>query len=77
MINILNYVNFKDGNTFFELYAVICHIGPSSMSGHFVAFCKNHINNKWYKFNDSIVTACQKNNEYLMGMPYILFYQAK
>ena len=76
-LNILNYVNFKDGNTFFELYAVICHIGPSSMSGHFVAFCKNHINNKWYKFNDSIVTACQKSNEYLMGMPYILFYRAK
>ena len=31
-LNALNYVTFKNGNTFFELYAVICHIGPSSMS---------------------------------------------
>ena len=47
------------------------------MSGHFVAFCKNKIDKKWYKFNDSIVSACQKNDEYLMGMPYILFYRVK
>ena len=75
-LNILNFVSFKEGNTYFELYAVICHIGPSSMSGHFVAYCKDKIDKKWYLFNDSSVTPCKKKDEYKNGMPYILFYQA-
>ena len=54
-LNLLNFVTFKDGKTYFELYAVISHIGPNSMSGNFVAYCKNDIDKKWYKFNDSII----------------------
>ena len=74
-LNLFNYVSFKNGNTVYELYAVICHIGPSSMSGHFIAFCKNRIDKKWYKYNDAFVTLCQNSNEYRSGMPYILFYK--
>ena len=73
-LNLLNYVVQKE-NTYLELYAVISHIGPSSMSGNFVAYCKHHIDNKWYKYNDSIVTPCTEINEYKEGMPYILFYK--
>ena len=76
-LNLFNYVFFKNGNTVFELYAVICHFGPSSMSGHFIAYCKNRIDKKWYKYNDAIVSLCEKNDEYKNGMPYILFYQVK
>ena len=36
-LNIVDYLTFKS-NTTFELYAVICHSGRSSMSGHFVAY---------------------------------------
>ena len=75
-LNLLNFVTYKYGNTYFELYGVICHIGPSSMSGHFIAYCKNKIDRKWYKYNDAMVTPCEKNDEYKNGMPYILFYQA-
>ena len=39
-LNLFNYVTYKNGNTVFELYAVICHIGPSSMSGHLWLFVK-------------------------------------
>jgi ubiquitin C-terminal hydrolase len=74
-LNLYNFVTFKNGNTVYELYAVICHIGPSSMSGHFIAFCKNRIDKKWYKYNDAFVTLCQNSNEYRSGMPYILFYK--
>ena len=74
-LNLFNFVSFKNGNTVYELYAVICHIGPSSMSGHFIAFCKNRIDKKWYKYNDAFVTLCQNSNEYRSGMPYILFYK--
>ena len=74
-LNIFNYVNFKNGITVYELYAVICHLGPSSMSGHFVAYCKNRIDNQWYLYNDSFVTKCSRPSQYNDGMPYILFYR--
>ena len=75
-LNLLNFVTFKQGKTYFQLYAVICHLGPSSMSGHFVAYCRHKQNDKWYKYNDSFVTECTKPQEYNEGMPYILFYRA-
>ena len=77
-LNLLNFITFKKENTFFELYAVISHLGPSSMSGHFVAYCKRRKdeNFKWYLFNDAIVTECKNKEEYRNGMPYILFYKA-
>ena len=75
-LNLLNFVTFKQGKTYFQLYAVICHLGPSSMSGHFVAYCRHKQNDKWYKYNDSFVTECTKPQEYNDGMPYILFYRA-
>ena len=77
-LNIINFITFKNGNTVFELYAVICHLGPSSMSGHFVAYCKKKKDdhNKWYLFNDAFVSECKNQEEYRNGMPYILFYKA-
>ena len=75
-LNIFNFVTFKHGITVYELYAVICHLGPSSMSGHFVAYCRNRIDNKWYLYNDAFVTECTKKYQYNDGMPYILFYRA-
>ena len=55
---------------------MICHIGPSPMSGYIVAYCRNRIDDKWYLYNDSIVTLCEKSYEYLNKMPYILFYKS-
>ena len=75
-LNLYNYASFKDGYTVYGLYAVICHLGPSSMSGHFVAYCRNRIDNKWYLYNDGIVTSCTRPQQYKDGMPYILFYKA-
>ena len=74
-LNIFNFVTFKQGITVYELYGVICHLGPSSMSGHFVAYCRNRIDNKWYLYNDGIVTLCTRPQQYNDGMPYILFYK--
>ena len=76
ILNLLNYVSFKEGNTRYQLQAVICHLGPSSMSGHFVAYCRNRIDNKWYLYNDGSVTLCERSQQYNDGMPYILFYRA-
>ncbi len=73
-LNLEKYVIQQKTGYMYDLYGVICHLGPSSMGGHFIAFCRHRFNNKWYKYNDSIVTECQ-NNEFLYGVPYILFYQ--
>ena len=75
ILNLFNFFTDKHGVTVYELYAVICHLGPSSMSGHFVAYCKNRIDNKWYLYNDSIVSLCERKDQYNDGMPYILFYK--
>ena len=75
-LNLINYVTFKDGFTVYQLYAVICHLGPSSMSGHFVAYCRNRTDSKWYLYNDGMVSLCSKKYQYQDGMPYILFYRA-
>ena len=71
-LNLLNFVAVTEGNTYFELYALI----SCSMNGHFVAYCKNKIDHKWYKYDDSIVEACKYKKEFCNGMPFLLFYQA-
>ena len=75
-LNLSKYVLCPKSITQYELSGVITHLGESGMSGHFIAFCKHRIDKKWYRYNDSIVTYCQdQNNEYKLGTPYILFYE--
>lgn len=40
----------------YELFAVVNHFG-SLLSGHYTAYCKNYLTNKWYEFNDARVTS--------------------
>ena len=71
------YVICPQSITKYKLSGVITHLGDSGMSGHFIAFCRHRLNNNWYRYNDAIVTLCQdQNNEYKIGSPYILFYEA-
>jgi hypothetical protein len=81
--NFENNSNYKDKNTKieYELISVITHLGESSDSGHFIAYCKSPIDNEWYLYNDSIVSKSDdpsnfssKSND---NIPYVLFYQFK
>ena len=59
---------------------VITHLGESSMSGHFIAYCKSPIDNKWHKYNDAIVSESttdfiNSNNDELKTIPYVLFFK--
>ena len=76
-LNIIDYVGYKDGPTNFELFAVIVNYGNCKIGGHFVAFCKNRMDNNWYLYDDAKVTKCNGPKEYLKGLPYILFYRKK
>ena len=78
-LNLYNFIDFKDTGCNYELIGVITHLGGSDMSGHFIAYCKNPINNMWYQYNDSVVNEVNQANfqaeviDY--AMPYLLFYQ--
>ena len=78
-INIDKYVNEKNKDANYELIGVIAHIGPSSMGGHFIAYCKSPVDKKWYCYNDAQVTECAdpENDINSKGIPYVLFYQRK
>ena len=72
---LFNFVSDKNNNAY-ELYGVISQIDdPDSMSGSFIAFCKNKIDKKWYKYNDDVITLCEDSDEFRTGMPHILFYK--
>ena len=80
ILDIDKYVMDKSQkNNKYELICVLTHLGPSGMSGHFIAFCKSPVDKNWYCYNDASVSLCgdpryQNNNE-IEGLPYVLFYQ--
>jgi ubiquitin C-terminal hydrolase len=78
-INITQFVLCKESNSqlIYELYGVISEVNQDGSSQHFIASCKSPINNKWYKYDDTVVTPISNvQNEVIgFGNPYILFYQ--
>ena len=81
-INIDNYVIDKSQGKYnlYELICILCHYGPSGMSGHFIAFCKSPIDKIWYCYNDANVTKCEGEPDIsklgnIEGIPYVLYYQ--
>ena len=78
-LNLSKYIQSNDKNRIYQLIGVITHIGESSMSGHFIAYCKDPITGKWHKYNDAIVNEVENfQNEVInFAMPYLLFYQRK
>ena len=77
-IDITSFVSLKDkSKMIYNLYGVITHIGQSGPNAHFVASCKSPCDNKWYRFNDAIVSPIKDVQSEIInfGMPYILFYK--
>ena len=54
-LDLSNFIESVKSPTKYELTGVITHLGISGPNGHFMAFCKNPINGKWYKYNDDTV----------------------
>ena len=74
-LDITEFLSFKMKNNIkYRLCSVCTHIGVSGERGHYIAFCKNFKNNKWYKFNDSSCGEC-KNYEIYNDNPYLLIYE--
>ena len=80
-INKKNNVNYNNNSYInYELISVISHIGDSSMSGHFISCSKSPVDQKWYIYNDAIVSECNNplnifGDQSSNSIPYVLFYQ--
>ena len=55
-LNLYNYVERKETGYMYKLIGVVTHMDESGANRHFIAFCKSPINNKWYKYNDNLVS---------------------
>ena len=78
MLDLTQFVIQKDmPQIIYNLYGVITHLGKSGPNAQFVAACRSPIDNKWYRYNDAIVTPITDYNKevYNFGTPYILFYK--
>ena len=75
LIDLSNYVEFRQPDNKYFLSGVVSHMGDSGPSGHFIAFCRMSQNSKWYCYNDSIVSESSFIEINKRGTPYILFYQ--
>ena len=75
IIDITNLISFNFGKEIqYQLSGICTHLGASGSSGHYIAYCRNKENGKWYKFNDSSCDEC-KSKEFYNGNPYLLFYE--
>ncbi|CAN8096704.1 unnamed protein product [Discula destructiva] len=68
----------KDGKQeIYDLIAIDDHMGGLG-GGHYTAFAKNFQDNKWYKFDDTHVSAPINNTRSMItGHAYLLFYRRR
>jgi ubiquitin carboxyl-terminal hydrolase 7 len=55
------------------LHAVLVHSGDNH-GGHYVVFINPKLNDKWFKFDDEVVSRCSKKGK-LITFVYLGFYQ--
>ena len=77
IIDITQFASLKNGKNIYYLYGVVSKFGENFPNYHFVAFCKNIIDDKWYKYDDAVVTEVNNFQKEIVdfGKPCILFYK--
>jgi len=71
IINMSKYMKKKKQSEDFSLVGAIEYIGTGNR-GHYIAYCNNFKDNKWYCFNDEWV---EEINVKEINIPIILFYE--
>ena len=77
-LNIKNYIRVTNNDPYnYKIIGVVTHMGESGASGHFVAYCRSPIDDKWYNYNDDLCFPVDDFKKKVIdyAMPYILFYQ--
>ncbi|NXK46864.1 UBP4 hydrolase, partial [Chauna torquata] len=65
----------RRGSYVYDLIAVSNHYGAMGV-GHYTAYAKNKVNDKWYYFDDSSVSAASED-QIVTKAAYVLFYQRR
>ncbi|NXU60290.1 UBP4 hydrolase, partial [Horornis vulcanius] len=65
----------RAGSYVYDLIAVSNHYGAMGV-GHYTAYAKNKVNNKWYHFDDSSVSVASED-QIVTKAAYVLFYQRR
>jgi ubiquitin carboxyl-terminal hydrolase 4/11/15 len=65
----------EQSDLIYDLYAVSNHYGTLNF-GHYTAIAKNHINGKWYDYNDSSVSEV-RDDEIVSKAAYVLYYKRR
>ncbi|AOA63771.1 Ubiquitin carboxyl-terminal hydrolase 12 [Komagataella phaffii CBS 7435] len=68
-------VNPETGDEIYDLFAVDNHFGGLG-GGHYTSYVKNHIDHKWYYFDDARVSAAEPEQA-IKGSAYLLFYRRR
>ena len=76
-LDITDYKESNAGPNKYELIGVITHLGLSGPGGHFVAYSRSPIDNKWHFYNDEKVSEANNFKIHNDGIAYILFYRFK
>ena len=72
------YIKYDETNkndNIYDLFAVANHQGNFN-GGHYVAYAKNFIKDKWYEFDDEYIKEINEN-EIVSENSYVLFYQKR
>lgn len=73
LIKIFKIPDCKSKISTYDLSAVICHHGTVG-SGHYICYAKHHPTDKWFEFDDQLVT--QVSAETVQNCEaYVLFYR--
>ena len=75
IINITEFIPYDYKKQINYRILCICTGYGSSVSSHYVAYCRNADNNKWYEFNDSVCAEVKDKNRIYGGNPYLLLYE--
>ncbi|KAG6840248.1 hypothetical protein C0991_007941 [Blastosporella zonata] len=60
----------------YDLFAVDEHLGGLG-GGHYRAYALNHLNDKWYHFDDAFVTTAREPTDAVNPNAYVLFYRRR
>lgn len=75
-LNLSKYViGYKKDSYVYDLYGICNHSG-NVFGGHYTSYVKN-ANDKWYHFNDTIVTEITNKSQLISPKAYCLFYRKK
>ena len=74
-LNLTKYIKSNSGGIY-DLFGVSNHYG-GLYGGHYTASCVNHMDGKWYDFNDSNTEEIEDSNKIVSEAAYVLFYRKR